>query len=97
MDQLIPMMKEEASDDNDDDDGYDDERDIDEEYAISNEPKKIFKQLPHFTFDNYFADDKVLNLLGTHGFGATMTNRRDRLPEGFPGFHICKDKKEAKS
>jgi hypothetical protein len=38
-----------------------------------------------------------LNLLGGHGFGATMTNRRDRLPEGFPGVHMCKNNTEAKS
>jgi hypothetical protein len=61
------MIKEEASAaDYDDED--DDEINIDEEYAISNEPKKMFKQPPHFTFDNYFADDRVLNLLGAHGF-----------------------------
>jgi hypothetical protein len=51
MEQLIPMIKEEASDDDDDDDD-DDESDIDEEYAISNEPKKIFKKPPQFTFEN---------------------------------------------
>jgi hypothetical protein len=91
MEQLIPMIKYEASAD-DDDDEYDDKSDIDEEYAISNEPKKIFKQPPHFTFDNYFVDDKFLNLLGAHGFGATMTNRSYRLPEGDPGVHMCKEK-----
>jgi hypothetical protein len=93
------MIKEEASDDNDDDEDYEDydESDIDEEYAISNEPQKIFKKPPHFTFDNYFADNKVLNLLGAHGFGATMTYRRDRLPDGVLGFHVCTEKTEAES
>jgi hypothetical protein len=71
MEQLIPMIKDEANDDNDDDEDEDDESesesDIVEEYAISNKPKKIFKQPPPFTFDNYFADDKVLNLAGAHG------------------------------
>jgi hypothetical protein len=90
MEQFILMIKDEASAD-DDDENYD-ESDIDEEYAISNEPHKIIKHPPRFTFDNYFADDKVLNLLGAHVFGATMTNRRDRLPEGVPGFHMCNDK-----
>jgi hypothetical protein len=66
MEQLIPMIKVEASADNDDDED-DNESDIDEDDAISNEPKKIFKQPPGFTFDNYFTDDKVLDLLGTYG------------------------------
>jgi hypothetical protein len=51
MNQLVPMIKYEASDSDDDDDD-DDEIEMDEEYSISNEPKKITKEPPHFTFDN---------------------------------------------
>jgi hypothetical protein len=32
--------------------------------------KKIFREPPHFTFDNYVADNKILNLLCGRGFDA---------------------------
>jgi hypothetical protein len=51
---------------------------------------------PHFTFENYFADEKILNLLGGHGFRATMTNRLYPLPEGVPQVNMCKEKTDAK-
>jgi hypothetical protein len=34
--------------------------------------------------------------MGQRGFGATMTNRRDRLPQGIPEIYLCKEKTEAK-
>jgi hypothetical protein len=77
MEESVSMIKYVASAAADDDD----ESNMDKEYVIRNEPEKIFKQPPHFTFDNYFVDDKeVLNLLVARGFGATMTHRSDRLP-----------------
>jgi hypothetical protein len=84
----LTMVKHEASGD---------DTNTDEEEGSSNKQNTIFRQPPHFTFDNYFADDKILNLLGGHSFGATMTNYRDRLPEGLPGVVMCKEKTEANS
>jgi len=44
-------------------------------------PKKlIFEKPPHFTADNHFSGDHVMNFIGERGFGITLTCRRDRLP-----------------
>ena len=50
---------------------------------------KIFRRYPHITWDNHFSGDRIMDWLGTNGFGATMTCRRDRLPSGVPtwAFH----------
>src|SRR5210317_1896359 len=45
-------------------------------------PRGIFTSYPHMTWDNYFSGDSIMNYLGGKGFGATMTCRRDRFPEG---------------
>ena len=44
--------------------------------------KKIYKECPHFTADNHFSGNHVLDLAGRMGFGLTLTARRDRLPVG---------------
>jgi len=46
--------------------------------------KKIYKQKPHITMDNYFSGEKILTWIGENGFGATMTCSRDRLPPNMP-------------
>ena len=46
--------------------------------------KQIFEEPPHITMDNFFSGDMVLNFLGQEGWKATMTCRRDRLPQGVP-------------
>lgn len=43
---------------------------------------QIFLWKPHTTWDNSFSGDKIMDWLGNNGFGATMTCRRDRLPNG---------------
>ena len=68
-----------------------------EDDSDDEDESKIFKSPPHITFDNYFCDDVVLDYMGQRGFGATMTNRRDRLPQGIPGMYLCKEKTEAKT
>ena len=42
--------------------------------------KKIFRENPHSTWDNYFSGDHIMDELGGIVFGATMTCRRYRLP-----------------
>ena len=54
--------------------------------------KKIFKEKFHSTWDNYFSGDVIMDWLGTNGFSATMTCRRDRLPSGVPGKYLHKQK-----
>jgi hypothetical protein len=54
--------------------------------------RQIFTEPVHLTMDNYFSGDNVMNYLGERGYKATMTCRRDRLPEGIPkdAFHYLK-------
>ena len=42
--------------------------------------RKIFREHPHSTWDNYFSGDQIINWISGNVFGATMTCRRDRLP-----------------
>ena len=44
--------------------------------------KRIYEQPPHIVADNHFSGEEVIDLLGRKGYGATMTNRRDRFPKG---------------
>lgn len=39
--------------------------------------RQIFDGYPHFTWDNHFSGDRIMDYLGENGFGATMTCRRD--------------------
>ena len=39
--------------------------------------KKLYSQMPHSTWDNHFSGDKIMDYAGEHGFGLTMTCRRD--------------------
>jgi hypothetical protein len=57
--------------------------------------RKVFRERPHSTWDNYFSGDKVLNWLGANNFAATMTCRRDRLPGEVPGEYFHKKKTDA--
>ena len=59
--------------------------------SVGNGPK-IFRVKPHSTWDNYFSGDGILDWLGTNGFGATMTCRRDRLPAKIKGEYLHKKK-----
>ena len=54
--------------------------------------RQIFSEPVHVTMDNYFSGDNILKYLGERGYKATMTCRRDRLPEGVPktAFHYIK-------
>ena len=61
------------------------------------ETRKVFRDKPHTTWDNYFSGDRVMNWLGENGFGATMTCRRDRLPNGVPGHYLHKKKTDTKA
>jgi len=44
--------------------------------------KKIYPKAPHIVADNHFSGEEVMKLIGRKGYGATMTNRRDRFPPG---------------
>ena len=48
--------------------------------------KKIYETPPHIVADNHFSGDEVMDVLGRKGYGATMTNRRDRFPKGLKPF-----------
>ena len=52
----------------------------------------IFREKPHFTCDNFFSGDEIMEYAATEGFGLTMTCRRDRLPKGIPKKYLCKEK-----
>ena len=43
--------------------------------------RQVFDDAPHITLDNFFSGDQVLEYLGQRGYQATMTCRRDRLPD----------------
>lgn len=58
-------------------------------------PQPIFREKPHFTWDNYFCGDALMDYPANEGFGLTMTCRRDRLPAGIPNKHLQKGKKDA--
>ena len=53
---------------------------------------KLFLKPFHITTDNYFANDLVIDWMGSKNLGMLSTNRRDRLPEDVPGFYWCKKK-----
>jgi hypothetical protein len=53
--------------------------------------RQIFVRKPHSTWDNFFSGCRIMNWLGTNGFSATMTCRRDRLPSSIPGMYLHKE------
>jgi hypothetical protein len=59
MEQLLPMVKEEAVDASDSD-----HSECKGDISDNNNQKQICREPPHFTFDNYVADNKILNLFG---------------------------------
>ena len=48
--------------------------------------RRIFSKCPHFTVDNHFSGDDILDEAGKRGFGITGTVRRDRFPAGLKEF-----------
>lgn len=46
--------------------------------------KKIFREKPHTTWDNYFSGDAIYDWIGKNGFSCTTTCRRDRFPKDIP-------------
>ena len=46
--------------------------------------KKLYSQMPHSTWVNPFSGDNIMDYAGEHGFGLTMTCRRDQLPKDVP-------------
>ena len=57
--------------------------------------KKIFKEGPHLTFDNYFSGEEVCNYAGKKGFGLLVTTRRDRLPKQVKSHYLHKKKTDS--
>ena len=57
---------------------------------------QIYDQKPHVTMDNYCSGNKVLDWIGSKGFGATMTYCRDMLPSGIPSKYLHKQKNRFK-
>lgn len=60
--------------------------------GIPSEEKKIFRQCPHITWDNYFSGEQVMDYAGKKGFGLTTTCRRDRLPRKIEDKYMHKGK-----
>ncbi|KAG7374853.1 hypothetical protein IV203_013948 [Nitzschia inconspicua] len=52
----------------------------------------LWTSKPHTTWDNHFSGDEVMNWLGTNGYSATMTCRRDRLPSDIPRHFLHHEK-----
>ena len=46
--------------------------------------RKIFKEKPHTTWDNYFSGDDIMNWCGKNEWPCTMTCQRGRLPKKVP-------------
>ncbi len=55
-------------------------------------PKPLLQAMPHFTFDNFFSGDSVIQHAVDEGLGISMTTRRDRTPTGIPAKYLCKVK-----
>jgi hypothetical protein len=51
----------------------------------------IFREKPHFTWDNYFSGDRIMEYAAKEGFGMLSTCRRDRLPTGVAGKYLHKE------
>jgi hypothetical protein len=66
-----------------------------EEEGDINIHNKFLREPPQFSFNNYFDEEKILNLLGGHCFRATTDNHHNRLLE-VPGINMCNEKTEAK-
>ena len=58
----------------------------------SDNKKKLYRNKPHVTIDNYFSGDKISDWVSQNRFAATMTCRRDRLPSGVPAKYWNKQK-----
>jgi hypothetical protein len=52
------------------------------------ERRIIFKNKPCLLFDNHFSGDDVMDYIGSLGWKACCTNRRDRLPKGCLKLHF---------
>ena len=57
--------------------------------------RKLYSQMPHLTWDNHFSGDTIIDYAGGHGFGLTMTCRRDRLPKDVPNAYWHKEKTDS--
>ena len=71
--------------------------DENEDPAVEYKPRAIFEQKPHFTFDNHFSGDEIMEYAAAEGFGLTMTCRRDRLPGGIPDHYFHQGKTNVQS
>ena len=54
--------------------------------------RKIFKEHPHYTFNNYFSGVKIIDWLGREVFCVTFTFIRGRLPPDISAQHLHKKK-----
>eukprot|EP00957_Ditylum_brightwellii_P021135 1593164-Ditylum_brightwellii.AAC.1 len=54
--------------------------------------KKIFTKHPCSTWDKYFSSDRIMDWMGSEGFGGIMICRRNRLPGDIPGEYLHKKK-----
>jgi len=59
--------------------------------------KKLFREKPCITGDNYFQNDKVMHYLGTLGFGAILTSSRNSLPKEIKSEFLHKEKTDPKN
>ena len=58
----------------------------------SNGKRKIFSSKPHFTCDNYFSGEYVVDYFGRKGYGFLGTLARNRFPTGIPVKYFQKEK-----
>ena len=57
--------------------------------------KKIFREKPVITADNFFFDDKMCEFIGENGYGSIGTNARNVLPKGIEKKYLHGEKHQS--
>ena len=60
---------------------------IEQDENNASAPRPIFREKPHFAWDDFFSGAPVMELAASEGFGLTTTCRKDRLPKKVPGYY----------
>jgi hypothetical protein len=48
--------------------------------TVSYVMKQVYTRKPHFTANNFFSSEKLIEWLGEKGYGMTATSARNRIP-----------------
>ena len=59
--------------------------------------KKLFRNKPCITADNFFQNDRIMEYLGEMGFGGIMTSARNSLPKDIKSHYLHKEKTDPKN